>query len=493
MLGRKVALGAAWLVGARLISRGLDAVAMLVMARILTPADFGLVALATAVFFILLTVSDLSLSNALIQMRDPQDKAYDTAFTLNVARGVLLFAIMVAVAVPYANVYEDARLVPLLMVLGVAPFVQGFLSPRMAHLARELQFQPMVIREVSARFAGFVLSIGVAYATESYWALVVGRLLAPVVMVATSYRLAPYRPSFSLSHWRDLMGFSTWLTLSQALNSLNFQMDRFLIGGTLGKPTLGQYALGGELAALPTQAPLQPMMQALYSGLAKISDRPDQLREAYLSSQSLVLFVVLPLGFLLSAFAEPLVKVALGPEWDLVGQIVAILAPVFAIQLMSGPANALCMAHGWTRAIFWRDFANLCLRVPLLLAGLAYAGLDGVVWARVVSGLAIVYFNLSLCQKLIGVSVIAQLLAGWRSIFSSLAAFAVAIVCAQSTFMPATTPVEVIAVMTTCAAGCGIIYLLLHFVMWVMAGKPAGAESRLVGIAKSVLAQRKLV
>lgn len=484
MLGRRVAVGAMWLVGARLAAKGMDLVAMLIVARILAPEDFGLVALAATVLVVLYTVSDLSLANALIQMRDPDKRAYDTAFTLNLIRGSALAACLAALAWPMAGIYDDPRLADLLLVLALVPMFRAFLSPRMAHLARGLMFRQAFVLEASGKAAAFAASVGVAIATESYWALIAGLVAAPALSSGMSYLLAPYRPALSLVHWRAIFAFSGWLTASQTVNTLNWHADRFFIGGHLGTAALGQYTVGSDLASLPTNAPVGPMMQALYAGFAKLSDDLARLKAAYLASQAIVMALAVPLGLMVGVLAEPIVLLALGAKWLDAAFVVQVLAPVFALQMLTGAAQSATMASGHTRMIFLRDLTALAIRMPLILGGLYLFGFEGVVWARVASGLAGIGLNLQMMRHALGASLLDQLLAPWRSIVSG-SAMVLGLLLLMRVL-----PVEDVGPQTmllhTVALGIAgaAIYVSSHLLLWLAAGRPAGPESRMIGLIR---------
>lgn len=480
MLAKRVAFGAAWLVGGRIFTRGIDAVAMLVVARFLTPEDFGLVSLATAVLFVLTTISDLSISNALIRMKDPAKSAYDTAFTLGMLRGTLLAALLICLAFPYAAIYKDDRLVALLSVLALAPFIQGLVSPCLAAFARNLQYRPLVTREFLAKLSAFLASVTVAYMTESYWALIAGRLAAPAITVASSYVLAPYRPALSLKHWREVFFFGGWLTLSQTLNAVNYQSDRFIVGGALGSATLGQYYMGSELSAIPTVAPAQPMMQALYSGLAKFKDDKERMRQAYLTSQAMVTFIIFPLGFITSAVAYPLVDLALGPKWEIASYVISILAPVFALQSLSIAADTMLMARGETKQIFRRDVVAILLRVPAIFLGLAVAGLPGLVWGRAISGVVMTFVTARISARVIDVSPLHPLAAGWRSIMSATLSYAVIVLLYPYSTGHDGTAFQSMLYLVICCTALGSLYIALHFVLWLAAGKPVGPEMQIL-------------
>lgn len=487
MLAHKVASGALWLVGARLATRVLDLVSMLVVARLLVPADFGLFALAAGLLLILNAVTDLSLANAIIQMRDPPEAIYDTAFTLEALRGLALGALIAAAALPFASVYGDERLAPILFSLAAVPVVRALASPRMAGLQRALQFRPAFYLEASGKLAAFVAAVAVAVLTRSYWALVAGMIAAPAISTLLSYGLAPYRPAFSLRDWRPIFAFSGWLTLSNTVNTLNWQADRFLIGGHLGTAVLGQYTVGSELASLPTNAPIMPIMQALYAGFARLSHDPARLSAAYLMSQCIVMALALPIAITVSFFAHPIIRFAVGPEWAASAFVVQVLAPVFAVQMLTAPAQSIAMITGRTRSIFGRDIVSLAVRLPLIFVGLAVAGFSGVVWARVASGLFIIVLNLVLVQGILGVPILRQVLAPWRSFASAAAMAGFLWWCRSRIEAAAALDLSVLAELAGIASAGFAVYGAVHLLLWSFTRPENSAEGRLLRMARHAI------
>ena len=493
MLARKIAAGAIWLVASKLATRFLDLVAMLIVARLLLPAEFGLFALAVSVLLVLNAVTDLSLSNAIIQMKDPPDSVYDTAFTLNVLRGFAVAAALAAIAIPFASLYGDARLQAIILALATVPVLKSLVSPRMAHLQRQLSFKPQFYLEAAGKIAAFVASILVAYLTRSYWALVAGMIATPAISSMISYQFAPYRPRFGLHEWKPIFGFSGWLTLSNAVNTLNWQADRFFIGAKLGTATLGQYTVGSELASLPTNAPILPIMQALYAGFAKLAHDTVRLREAYMTSQCVIIAIALPISVTVSVFAYPILDLAIGPAWSQSAYVVQILAPVFALQMLTAPAQSIAMATGRTRSIFMRDTVALLVRLPLIVLGLWFAGLSGVIWARVASGLFIIILNLALMKRILDVSILSQLLAPWRSFVSALALALCLIVVGNAFDLLSRVTIDRAALLVATAVLGGVVYAVVHLGLWVLHKPEQSAEQKLLDMAVSILRERALV
>jgi len=487
MLGAKVASGALWMVAGRLTAKMLDLVAMLIVARLLVPADFGLFALAAGVVLILNAATDLSVGNAIIQMRDPQKRVYDTAFTLNLIRGITLAAGIAAVAQPFASLYEDPRLTGILFALTAIPLTRGLISPRMAHLQRELSFRPVFYLEASGKVAAFLAAVAVALVTRSYWALVAGMIAAPAISTVISYRLAPYRPALGLRDWRPILAFSGWISLSNAVNMLNWQADRFLIGGRLGTDVLGQYAVGSELASLPTNAPIMPMIQALYAGFAKLSADLPKLRAAYLTSQCVAMALALPIAIPISVFAYAIVAMALGPGWGATALVVQILAPVFALQMLTAPAQAIAMAKGRTSAIFGRDLISLAIRLPLIFGGMYIAGLTGVVWARVGSGLFVILLNLMLMKRMLDTGVVRQVVAPWRSYVSGLVLAAFLIWMGSSYSLLSSGDIGNIPELAAVILAGLFVYAATHLGLWWINRPVNSAERKLLDAAKLMI------
>ncbi len=486
MLARKAASGAIWLAGGRLLAKSLDLISLLVVARLLTPADFGLFALAATVLLVLNAITDLSLANAIVQMKDPPARVYDTAFTLSCLRGLVVGGALAAVASSFAGYYGDERLAPILYALCVVPMIRALASPRLAHLQRKMQFRQTFFMEVAGRCAAFAASVIAAWLTQSYWALVAGMIAAPLLSSLISYGFAPYRPRLDLIQWRAIFAFSGWLTLSNTVNTINWQADRLFIGGQLGPDILGQYTVGSELASLPTNTPILPIMQSLYAAFSKLSHDLDRLRAAYLMSQAAVLALALPIAVTVSVFAHAIISIAVGPQWAASAIVIEILAPVFAVQMLTGPAQSIAMAQGRTDTILYRDLLALAIRLPLILIGLYLAGLQGVIWARVASGLAIILLNLLLIRRILGIGLIKQIFAPWRSFVSaSLLALFMIFVDRELGLREATDISALVGISILSAAGFAL-YGGIHILLWSFTRPIDSAEQKLLNLTRSL-------
>ena len=461
-----------WLLSGVLYGRVANLLMTVILARILVPRDFGLVALGTTLLIILSAITDLSLSNALIHQQDPKEDDYDTAFTLSVVRGVLIAAIMVGGGFVMAGIYKDDRLIPIMIGLATRPLLSGLSSPYYVTYAKNLNFGIVARTEALNYTAQLIVSVGVALLTHSFWAIVAGAVAASVMGMISAFWVAPYRPRFTLVSWRKIMHFSIWVTLTQTVTMVGNRFDNFLAGGLLGISTFGAYNVGNNVASMITQSAIQPLERVLFPGFAKITgDRP-RLRAAFQKAQASLFAIGLPLGVGLALVAEPFVYVTLGPKWGVAVTVIQFVAPVLGLQVVFGPQNALAFALGATRTLFVRSLVMLVIRVPIVLAGLYFYGLPGLLVARTLSGgLMVSIVNMYMIRSLIGVSPMEQIGVTWRSLASGLGM--IGVVLALRATLPHFTsiPTALETLVLEVGAG-GLVYVVLHFGLWAAAGRP---------------------
>jgi lipopolysaccharide exporter len=475
MLGRKVAIGAALLTAVQLLMKFVDIISLVIMARLLTPADFGLVALAASVLAIVRATTELNVSDALVQRKEIDPRDIDTAFTINCLRGLLVGIVIAGTALPMAAIYEDDRLAAILWVLSLVPLVGGLTSPALVHYLHRLEYGPGARMQIIGRIAGLVVAIGLAYTTRSYWALIASQLVALLVSTACSYFLAPYRPRFRLKGTRSLLNFAGWVTTSRFILTVNLQSDRFLIGHILGKAQLGQYTVGSDMASLATYAFASPIMQTMFGGFARLHGDTDRMRVAYLKAQQMLVIILLPFGFGLSVIADRLVPLVLGPNWDSVVTVIYWLAPVVSLQVLYLPLLSLSMALGQPKVLVVREAVNFGMRVPLTLGGAWYFGLLGAVIARSLGGLVIILMTLMITRRFIQISVLRQITNIWRSLVS-VSVMVSGVVLLKFTIAPSTIVFMQIAQAALIVATGALLYVCTHLGLWMVAKRPDGAE-----------------
>ncbi len=468
-LGRRVAAGAAWMVALRFATRLLGVASMLVLARLLTPEDFGLVALATTIGALLDIASDFNFDLAIIRDRGAGRPEYDTAWTLQVLKGILLALLLLVLARPTASFFADPRLEPILCWLALAAFLQGIGNIGTVDFRRELEIAREFRFHLYGRLAQFATGLTLAFLWRDWRALVAAVMARRIVLLLASYTMAAYRPRLSLARVRELVGFSKWMLANNALSFVRERIDSLIVGKLAGPGPLGLYTIAQEIADLPTSELAQPVARAIYPGFARIAHEPRRLAEGYLETLALVLAICLPTAAGIALLAEPIVSVLLGARWLEAVPLIEALALYGAIRTVSTTTGPVFLALGRVRIEPLLLAVYLLLLVPLLLLLVSRQGVQGAAFALTVcAGLQLV-LALVIASRLLGLRPARLLGATWRTVVAT-GVMAVAV-------LPITTAIDppALRLLAGIAVG-GTVFLVTHAALWWAAGRPAGAE-----------------
>lgn len=480
----KILKGATGLSVVRLIVNSLSFVSTILLARFLSPDDFGLVALATTIVFVLTSITDLSIANALIHQKDIDEDYVHSAWTIEFIRCQFLASILLAGSYPVAVLFSESRLTEIMVALSLSTALSGFNNPKMALFMRDLDFRQSMTLSVISKVVGFAVSVTIAVVFRSYWAIVFGYVSAQLSGIAVSYWIAPYQPRFRLSRVRELWNFSVWLSLGQFVNTINWRFDQLLIGGLLGKSELGYYTVGDTLAYMPTREVTAPLSPVLFPAFSSFRDDRSRLRDAYIKAQTVTTALALPAGVGTALISDPLVRLTMGENWLPAIIIIQALASVFALQTLSATVQPLAMGLGETRRLFFRDCLGFAIRLPTIAVGLYYGGLLGLVAARCVSGTIAILINMLLVRQLISIGITKQLLANSRALLSTIAMIAVVLTISKAFHHPATSLNLVLEIVVLVGAGFAT-YVCTSIALWIACKKPAGPEQVLIGMAVS--------
>lgn len=484
-IGARTATAAAWLVCTRLLTKSIDFVALLVLARLLIPADFGLVAIAMTLILIVEAVLELPINQALVRQRNITQSQLDTAFTLAVLRGSLLAALLALAAYPFSFIYGDHRLVGLVLVLGWAPMLRGLASPKLAVYARQIDFRRDFVIDLSGKLVSLAFASILAWQTHSYWALAAGTVATPLVMMVTSYVVAPYVPRLTLRDWPIFASFAGWSTVTQALFALGWQADRLILGRFTTSHELGTFSLANDLSYVPEVALIKPIMRPLMSAFVHIGDNPERLRQVYERASVALLALGSPIMLGLCLLADPIVRLTLGGKWLLAIPVLQLLPLSLIPPLLSAPFWSLAMAVGRPRLYTLQTFIDLLARGTLLLAGAIAAGVEGVIVARILTAMLSAISAAWCVRTITGASVLRQFGAAWRVVVAS------AVLCGGVFWLrplaDGRSGIELVLALCFVTAAGGFLYLAVLMASWRLAGLPEGVESWCIARAKQRL------
>ena len=481
-VGSRLTAGIAWLVATRWSTQLLNLISNIVLARILLPADFGIVAIALAYTAIVEGLTLLPADQAIIRHRNPLSSLYDTAWSLSFIRGTLIALAMLASANPVAFFMDEERLTAVIAVLALKPLIAGLQNPRFIDFEKNLVFSRYFVLQVGSRIVMAVVTITYALIAKTYWALVIGNLASVAVQVGWSYALSPYRPRPTLSQFRALVDFSAWLWGTSVIRTLNLQSDKFIIGGLLNTSAVGVYHMGTNLAETVVGSITNPLVRALYPTFSLVNDDMTKLRRNVLDASAALVAVTMPIGVGLALVADPFVRLVLGTKWLSAIEILQVLVPFFALSSITTVTDPVVMARGKTKLMFFRACTMFVVRLGAVIPGVLYFGLMGAVYGWALSHLIFVGVQLLLLGKTLNIAPTSPIAQAWRS-WVSLVSMGCCVVAVEPVLPPGTDILSLATLLTAKITAGVISYCSTHYVLWMLAGRPRGVETRILKLA----------
>lgn len=320
---------------------------LLVLAILLVPADFGLVAIATAATGFLMNVTNIGLIPAVVQARNMDDARYDAAWTLDMARSLTVALLTIVFAPAIADVFAEPRAVPIIQALALRPFIESITSIKVAALNRDLSFRPLAYLRIVEAIFNAIISIALA-SFVGVWALVFGAVGGAAAMVIASYILAPYRPqiSFKFNAIRSLMNFGGWVFLTSIIAMMGNYGLRIAISRQLGAEGLGLYFIAAQLAYLPSEVASETVGAVAFPLFARLQSNVSQATKAFRALFSTVAAVIYPVCVLLIVLAPILVRDVLGPRWQGTEGVIRVLSVVVMIGIFGDVALSVFKGFG---------------------------------------------------------------------------------------------------------------------------------------------------
>ena len=394
-------------------------------------------------------------------------------------RGVFIALLILASAVPVSNVMNEPRLLAVIMVLAVRPLLEGLINPRFIDFDKHLDFsRPMMVR-VGTKAIAVVVTVGLAIALRSYWALIIGGLVSASVRLPLTYAFKPYRPRLSIENVRTLISFSGWLSGASILYTLTHKLDKFVVGGLLNISMLGVYHIATQVSVLSNRELLPPLKRAFYPSFTMIAGDLPKLRANSLEAISILAAGTLALGVGLALVAEEFVTVVLSEKWLATVPIIAIWSPFLALRATGAVSDSVMMARHATHLIFAQSAISFVVRIGFIVVAIAQFGFASLGYALAASELIFYVVQLFLLKNVLDMPIYEPLLAAWRSVISA-AAMAAAVLGADGSISTLAASVPIILVMKVLLGAA--VYISVHGALWLASGRPPGLEARLLGL-----------
>jgi PST family polysaccharide transporter len=380
--------GMLWMGGASAAQMAMQVICLAVLARLLTPADFGIAAASNVIIAFSMLFSDLALGPALIQRDTLTDSHVRTAFTASTLLGLLLCLAIYVLAAPIAGFFRLPQVAPVTQLLGVVFIWQGLSTVSENLLSRHLQFRRLAAIKILSYVLGYgAIAIVMACRGWGYWSLAggfIGQSLINMVLVMVLAR-HDVRPLLHLSSLMDLARFGGGLSLGRIINYLALNGDKLVIGRLIGGDALGLYDRAYKLASLPGSLYEMAASKVALSSLSRVQNEPQRLRAAYRRGIELTALVGLPMTALMIVLAPLIIDVLLGPQWHHTVLPFVILSVSTFSRLSYRVSNSVLFARGrvYTFVLVQIAYAAIVIGGSLLAVRHGITGVAAVVTAAI--------------------------------------------------------------------------------------------------------------
>ena len=347
-LSKKVSKGALWVTAASICARGLNLVSAIILARLLAPEDFGLMAIAMAIVAFSQGTTQTGFESALIQKQERPEDFLNTAWTFELARYLILFLIIFLAAPLFASFFNEPRAVAILRVISLSLVFQGFRNIGVVYFRKNLDFQKQFVLEIVPLMAYISVVIPLAFSLRNVWALVWGSLTTSMATCLISYVMHPYRPrlDFSIKRARNLFNFGKWILGSGIVVMIREQGMTMFVGKFLGIPILGFYNRAGAFSTMIFQQVSGIVWKVGYPAYSQLQLDPNRFKNAYLKTLQLLTFIGIPMAGGLFVLSGDFVHLFLTDKWLPIVPLMQILCLQAILNFINTPAGIVFQASG---------------------------------------------------------------------------------------------------------------------------------------------------
>lgn len=403
----------------KIVEKLISVVSTLILARLLVPADFGLIAMAMSIVALTDLMTSFGFETALIHRRDADRIHFDTAWTYSVLFGLGVALAILMLAYPATLYFREPRLIGVLPVLALASVIQGFENIGIVKFRKELDFRSDFYVLLGKKFAGFVVTIVLALLFRSFWALVIGTVFSRIIGVIISYWLHPYRPRFCLEGGKDLFSYSKWLVMSNFIHFLESRSVDYIVGRSVGAVGLGLFGIAQQLASMPSSELVAPLNRAALPAYSAVAADPVRLKQEVLRVIGMVCLFIFPLGVGLACLAKSVVFLLLGEKWQGVVALLQILSVYGIVVALNSNIHQVYLARGTPRIITLVSAGMIFVMIPGLYLGVDRLGVLGAAWVFLIYAAlsAPVVHGVFFWQLRVTISEYLRVI--WRPIFAS--------------------------------------------------------------------------
>lgn len=402
----KIAIkGISWMSIFRIVTRALSFLKIAVLARVLTPSQFGVFGIASLVLALLEILTETGVNIILIQAKKDIKEYIDSAWVVSIIRGIIV-SVAIIISSPFiASFFKTPDALGILLLISMVSLIRGFINPAEVKFRKELNFSYEFWFRSFIFLVDSVVAIFFALVTHSVYSLVFGLLAGAIVEVAISFVLIRPIPKlkFKTDYLKELLHKGKWITAYGIFNYFGENGDNIVVGRVLGSSALGIYQMAYKISILPISEVSDVISQVVFPVYTKIEGDTERLIKAYFKTMVMIIMGVFTVGGIIFLFPVEVVRIILGPQWLSAVPVLKILAIYGILRTIAGPSSALFLSKGkqnYIAVMAFTRFTVLILTIyPFVLAyGMVGAGYSAL-FSVLVEFPVIIYFILKIIRR----------------------------------------------------------------------------------------------
>lgn len=410
-----------WLTASNLVQKLLGFASFFILARLLKPEDFGVVAIIFLIPKIIQSATELGFGTAAVQRQGDITEFLDPIWTINVFKGVAI-TILIFVIAPVIGILVNARqLATVIGMGGLLILVQNLANPGEIYFSKNLDFKKISIRNIIREVSYMVLAIFFAVYLRSYWALIIATFASQLIQTISTYFLHPYRPRLTLAFTklRNLLHYSKWVIGQGWLDQAYNFVEQTAVARYTNLTNIGLYTKAKNMASVPTGF-LNPVISLVsFPAYAKIKNEPEKVRDGFIKSLDIIFFFLIPITILILYAGGALILILLGPTWLPMTAALRILLVFYLIGSFNDMSNTLVNAIGYPQKEVLYNSVKIIVTIILLLPLTLWGGISGAALAMLAGILPTLVLNIMAVKRYTGLTIKMLVSPGFVPLLSS--------------------------------------------------------------------------
>jgi O-antigen/teichoic acid export membrane protein len=385
---RSALLGFSWIGLMRFFSRGGGMVRAAILARLLSPQDFGVFGIAFLALALLELLTETGINVVLVQEHDNAIEEYlDTAWVVSILRGVLVSLLLCLFSPFIVLFFKEPRALPLLLLVSLVPLIRGFINPAVARFQKKLEYSRDFSYRTILILVETIVSVGLAYLTRHPASLVLGLLSSAIVEVVITQTAIKPRPKFKFipHQFKQIIHSGKWVTLAGIFEYIASRSQDIVIGRAISSVSLGLYQMAVRFTTLPTSEIIEVVNRVTFPIYTKMSNDKKRLRRAFFRNYLGILILFLPLTVCIYLFADRITLLILGNAWMAVAPLMRSLSLLNLAIVLTAPSNPLLLALKQQKQLSNLTLIRALALVIAILPMISRWGILGVIYATFIS------------------------------------------------------------------------------------------------------------